>query len=102
MKQYLLCIARGRDQGWEAFCLDFDLAVQGRSFEEVASLLKTSIKAYVEAAMSEPEPVRQQLLNRSVPLRTMLMWRLRVALWALFSRKRDDGSTFGFPVSCPA
>jgi predicted RNase H-like HicB family nuclease len=104
MKRGLLCVVRGRDREWEAFCLDFDLAVQGRSFEEAMSLLREAIHSYIETAMEEPEPVRRQLLTRSVPIRTMLMWRFRVALSALFlSRKNDDGSsTFGFAVSCPA
>jgi len=36
--RYLSAFARGRDESWEAFCLDFDLAVQGNSLEEVRGL----------------------------------------------------------------
>ena len=85
----------------EAFSLDFDIAVQGRSFEEVSELLAEAIQAYVESAMEEPEPIRQALLERSAPFRTRLMWAFRVALWALLRKKRTEESTFGFPVSCP-
>ncbi len=103
MRRYLLCIAHGRDSKWEAFCLDYDLAVQGNSFEEVRGRLHHAIEAYVHAAMAEPDPVsRRELLHRAVPLRTRLLWRFRVALWALLSREREHESTFGFPVSCPA
>ena len=102
MRRYLLCVAHGRDHEWEAFSLDFDLAVQGRTFEEVENLLRQAVVAYVEQAMAEPEPIRGRLLTRRVPFRTMIMWRLRVALSALFSRQRNDDTTFGFPVSCPA
>jgi hypothetical protein len=99
----LYCVARGRGAEWEAFCLDFDLAVQGRSADEVVGRLKAAIAQYIDSAMNEPEPIRSQLLNRHVPFWTTLMWRLRVAHWALTgSRKKAEESTFGFPVPCHA
>lgn len=102
MNRTLLCVARGHNQQWEAFCLDFDLAVQGRTFEEVEALLKEAIRSYLDTAMNEAEPSRSQLLARAVPFRTSLMWSFRIALGAFLSRKRNDGSTYGFPVSCRA
>jgi predicted RNase H-like HicB family nuclease len=100
--QPLYCIARGRDDRWEAFCLDFDLAVQGRSCDEAVERLKTGIAYYVAAAEAEPEPTRSQLLNRRAPWLTRMNWKLRVALWALRNRSRSEEATFGFPVPCPA
>ena len=102
MDRNLWCVARGRNHEWEAFCLDFDLAVQGRSFEEVISLLKEAIQLYVQTAMHEAEPARSALLSRAAPFGIKLAWRLRIALWALFARKRAEESTFGFPLSCHA
>lgn len=98
----LYCVARGHDSEWEAFCLDFDLAVQGRSADEVVGRLKTAIRSYVQTAMQEPEPTRTQLLTRRVPFLTRLLWRVRVAHWALLGSKLAEESTFGFPVPCHA
>lgn len=103
MSRYMLGIAHGRDSGeWEAFSLDYDLAVQGRSFEEVSKLLKEAIDAYVTTAMEQSEPARSELLRRTVPLRVRLMWTCRIAIWTLFPKESTEESTFGFPVSCPA
>ena len=102
MSQYLYGIAHGRVGEWEAFCVDFDLAVQGRSFEEVSRLLTEAVSAYVATAMEQPEPVRSQLLRRRVPLRVRLVWGFKIALWTIFHKKRTEESTFGFPVPCPA
>jgi predicted RNase H-like HicB family nuclease len=102
MSQYIYGIAHGRNGQWEAFSLDFDLAVQGSSFEEVSDLLREAVKAYVATAMEQPEPIRSRLLRRSVPLRVKLVWGLKIALWTMFHKKRTEESTFGFPVLCPA
>ena len=103
MNQYLYGIAHGRDGEWEAFSLDFDLAVQGRSFEEVSGLLQEAIQAYVKTAMEQPEPARSNLLNRRVPLRIRIGWALRIAFWTTFRNKKNtQESTFGFPMSCRA
>jgi predicted RNase H-like HicB family nuclease len=64
MSKAVLCVASGRDSQWEAFCLDYDLAVQGQSFEEVRGLLKDAIEMYVDTAVKEPEPNRSRLLAR--------------------------------------
>lgn len=101
--QPLVCIAVEHSDGWEAFCLDFDLAVQGRSFDEVKRDLHQAIKMYVEAASAEPEPARSQLLCREAPFFTRLMWAWRLFL-ATISRRanRDTSAPIEFPVACPA
>lgn len=102
-KQPLVCIATGRNDQWEAFCLDFDLAVQGRSFEEVQRCLSRAIDMYVEAALAEPEPVRSQLLSREAPFFVRLMWAWRLFM-ATISRRahRADSAPIEFPIACPA
>jgi predicted RNase H-like HicB family nuclease len=102
MSQYIYGIAHGRNGRWEAFSLEFDLAVQGRSFEEVSDLLRDAVKAYVATAMEQPEPERSKLLQRRVPLHVRVVWAFKIALWTTFGKKSTEESTFGFPVSCPA
>ena len=101
MTQSRFCIARGRDDAWEAFCLDLDLAVQGRSFDEVRERLGQAVVSYLESASAEAEPARSQLLNRRAPFLVRLKWSWRFLLSALFGHGHDD-ATVGFPVSCPA
>ena len=63
----LLCFARGNDRGWEAICVDFDIAVQGGSFDAVRTLLDEAIASYVADAMEETSDVRARLLARRAP-----------------------------------
>jgi len=98
----LICVARGHQQDWEAFCLDFDLAVQGVSLQDVRSRLEDAIADYVQAATAEKEPARSQLLSRRAPFFVRLHWSTRFFLATLFGRNPDRDSTVGFPVSCPA
>ena len=98
MRDNLYCIASGRGDQWEAFCLDLDLAVQGRSFEEVHRFLAKAIHMYVERAMEEPEPTRSQLLNRKAPFLVRLSWGLRL-FRSVISDKTDP---IGFPIACHA
>ncbi len=94
-------IAHGREGVWEAYSLDFDLAVQGRSFEEVAEGLRKVIATYLQDAAAEPEPARSRLLSRRVPLRVRLMWAWHFFWFALRGRKSDVDSTVWLPVACP-
>jgi hypothetical protein len=77
-ERVLFCYAHGRDEEWEGLCLDFDLAVQGRSFEEVRKGLETSIADYIASAKEETDEVRDRLLARRVPRLVQLkyVWRL--------------------------
>ena len=83
MEDEVLCVARRHGEVWEAFCLNFDLAVQGRSFDEVRGLLSEAVKSYVEDASAETEPARSRLLRRGVPLHVRLLWASRF-FWRLF------------------
>jgi hypothetical protein len=98
----LFCVARVHGGAWEAFCLDLDLAVQGRSFDEVKDQLEHAVADYVESAMAEAEPARTQLLNRRAPFSVRLTWGLRFLLAALFRGRSANDATVGFPVSCRA
>ncbi len=84
----LYCYASGHEGAWEAICLDLDIAVQGRSFEEVSSLLREAIAQYLQTVSELPEDERSALLNRSVPFRT----RLSFAIEAFWSALRTQGN----------
>ena len=96
----LLCFAEGTEGNWEAACPDLDIAVQGRSYEEVYDLLNTAIQDYVQAAMQEDRATRQRLLNRWAPFLVRLSYVLGFLRAAYTSR--DDQLRHGFTVPCAA
>ncbi len=99
----LVCVARGHKGGqWEAFCLDYDLAVQGRSLNEARERIELAINAYVESAAKEAEPARSRLLARRAPFFVRLAWALRFFFATVFGRNGRGDPVVGFPVSCPA
>jgi hypothetical protein len=98
----VVCYAHGKPGDWEGVCIDFDLAVQGRSFAEVQKLLEVAVTEYVAAAMEEAPDVRDRLLSRRAPLSVSLNWTLRVLLSSLRHRRDDDDNSASFPVACAA
>ncbi len=63
----LLCFAHGHGDSWEAICLDLDIAVQGRSHDEVFKRLNEAVVSYVQDAMKEEPRVARELLQRKAP-----------------------------------
>jgi hypothetical protein len=100
MRKRLLCYAEGHGEAWEAFCLDLDLAVQGRSFEEVYGFLNAAIRDYVESAQKEDRATSDRLLNRKAPLLDRLRF-YRHYLGSIFKTYQDQ-ETHGFTIPCPA
>jgi predicted RNase H-like HicB family nuclease len=84
MRRLLHCYAEGRDDEWEAICLDLDVAVQGRSFAEVYDSLNQAIALYLESVRDLPAEERARLIHRPVPLgvRLRIFFRLVGALIA--------------------
>ena len=76
--RHLLCFARGHEGSWEALCVDYDIAVQGASFDQVKDDLEAAISDYVEAASSEDEATRIKLLARRAPWSVRLTWTARI------------------------
>lgn len=100
----LRCYAEGRPGAWEAICLDFDVAVQGPSFEAVDKDLREAIGLYLEEIADYPAKDRARLLNRKAPLLMRLKY-----LWCMIRSGNDgDNNTpkerheFTFPASAPA
>lgn len=98
----VVCFAHGKPGDWEGICIDFDLAVQGRSFAEVQRLLEEAVREYVAAAQDEKPTIRDQLLSRRAPLFVFLAWTIRVLVSSLRHRRDDDDSSASFPVVCAA
>ena len=96
----LHCYAEGRDGEWEAICLDFDIAVQGRSFEEVFSSLQVAISLYLETVADLRPEERRPLLKRSAPLSVRLKF-LAHAVRGLFSDRdgRSQRHQFTMPLA---
>jgi len=75
----LHCFAGGQDGDWEAICLDVDVAVQGRSFEEVFDGLKEAISLYLQTVADLPPEERPCFLHRPVPFLVRLKFLAQVA-----------------------
>jgi hypothetical protein len=62
------CYAEPKHDQWQAFCLDFDLAVQGDNFPEVKAKLEAQIVEYVnDALIGEDREYAHELLKRRAP-----------------------------------
>ncbi|MDO1560394.1 hypothetical protein Q0812_13245 [Brevundimonas sp. 2R-24] len=103
MQRMLWCFAHGSNRtGWEAVCVDLDIAVEARTFEAAKAALESAICSYVEDALQEAPADRARLLRRRAP------WFVRLGCWAklawhaVTNRRRDDDQRAGFDVLCPA
>jgi hypothetical protein len=90
----ILCYVEERGGAWEGFCLTFDLAVQGRSFDEVIAKLRDQAILYQDGLRDLPAPDRARLFHREMPrlLQLRLMWR---AAWGVLWHRHDGGSPEG-------
>ncbi len=97
MRRMLRCYAEGRDSEWEAICLDFDIAVQGESFEEVFHSLDDAVSLYLESVAALPASERTHLLERPAPLSVRLRFLAHV-LRSLFSDRGGDDCQHHFTM----
>ena len=70
----LHCYATEADGQWEAICLDLDIAVQGRSFQETDAALAKAIHLYLEEVAMLDDAEREALLSRRAPLWTRIVY----------------------------
>ncbi len=96
----LHCHASGHEGAWEAIWLDLDIAVQGRSFEEVSSLLREAIALYLQTVSELPEDERSAFLHRSVPFRTRLGFAIE-AFWSVFRARANGELRHQFTMAMP-
>jgi predicted RNase H-like HicB family nuclease len=64
----LKCYAEQEEGVWVAVCLDFNLAAQADSYQEVKAKLESMIAFYVREALTTDIAYADQLLNRRSPL----------------------------------
>jgi len=99
MTRTLHCYAHGDESGWEAICLDLDVAVQGDSFDDVYRGLNEAITLYVESLADLPAPDRDRLLREAAPLAVRFKF-LALALRAFFlGRTRGYHHEFTMPLA---
>ena len=72
----LTCYAWGKPGDWEALCVDYDIAAQGESFDQVRRELADAVETYLDYVSDLPETEQRAFLNRKAPL----ILRLRLAL----------------------
>jgi hypothetical protein len=112
MFKTLRCFARSDERGWEAICVDLDIAVEADTFENARTVLMEAVKAYIEAALQEEPAVCRQLLSRRSPFHVRAMWALRLTVHLLLppthqrvSQGREERPVSlqaGFDLPCPA
>lgn len=101
LRRTLLCYAHGHEGQWQGICLDLDIAVQGRSLEDVKQRLERSIQSYVESAGREDAGTRERLLRRRAPLWVRLRALTHFIVATLRHRNGDRESRAGFTLPCP-
>ena len=98
MRKIVVCYAEGVQDSWEAFCVDFDLAVQGRSFEDVYHKLDQQIGLFLEGVMALPENERVRLLNRKMPLINRIKL-FSIVSWSILSNHGNKlHHTYDVPI----
>jgi len=90
MRGTLHCYASGTDGDWEAICLDLDIAVQGRSFEEAQESLGKTIQMHLERVAELPAEEQAGLLYRPVPLTARIQFAIEAFFLALSLRDRGS------------
>jgi hypothetical protein len=102
MRRMLRCYAERSHGKWQAFCVDFDLAVQGDSFQEVYAALNVAVTDYVARVHELPEPDRTRLLNRRAPILSRIAFLAGLVRTALRSHGGDDDEKHGYTLPCAA
>jgi hypothetical protein len=97
------CVAEGCDErGWEAICLNVDIAVEGNTLADVKARLDAAVKSYIEEAVKLPDADRRRLLNRQVPFALKLEYAFKLFWHSLRSKHRDGGLQASFEIPCHA
>ena len=89
----LTCYAWGKPGDWEALCVDYDIAAQGTSLEEVRRELADAVETYLDYIADLPENEQAAFLNRKAPasLRIRLELLSRAyAVRSLLKRQTND------------
>ena len=86
----LKCYAENKGDYWQAFCLDYTLAVQAETFDEAKKKLESMIISYLHDALSgDDKAYARQLLTRSAPASYWIKYYLYVLLDKIGVIKND-------------
>jgi len=78
-----LCYAEAVGNRWAAYCLTFDLAVEGNSLSDVRSKLSDQIELYLATVRELPLADQKRLVKRRAPWRefaTFFYWFMRTLI----------------------
>ena len=98
----VMCVAKGVAGEWEALCLDFDIAVQGDSFDNVRDLLHDAIEGYVSDVSREDAETARRLLQRRAPLGVRAKWAIGQFVHQLRHGSQDRELRAAFDMPCQA
>ena len=91
--------------GWDAICLDLDIAVHADTFAKSQEALNSALETYVEDVCKEPNPKdRKRLLSRKAPFHVRFKWGLGLFLHQVQNghNRRKQSCTASFDLMCPA
>ena|SRR5271163_769186 len=101
-QEVIVCYAEGTEDSWEAYCLTFDLAVQGRCFDDVRQKLDDQIGLFLEGVESAPEAERSRLLRRRAPWWAWVRPMRAMLQAALLGRDAKERHEYSFRRRVPA
>ena len=88
MRMVLLCYAEGSGNAWEGICVNFDVAVQGNSAQDVMNKLESAVKDYLDYVHTLPADEQKRFLSRHAPWYVSLKLAVRT-LFAWLCHRRD-------------
>jgi hypothetical protein len=98
----MICIEGVKDC-WEAVCLDFDIAVQGKTLDDALASMKDAILMYLERVYELPDVERDAFLRRRAPWRVRFSFLMHAFLHGLRFRDEANGKTRAeILMPCPA
>lgn len=95
----LRCYGEKKGEIWQAFCLDLNLATQGRTEKESREKLLSQISSYLyDALEGEDKEYADQLLRRKAPLGNWLKYYYYKLLIGCDGAKKDFCRIFNEPM----
>lgn len=98
----LRCYAEGNASGWEAICVDLDIAVHGSSFYEVYESLGKAISMYIEGLEGLSEADKHRLIRRKAPFSVRFKHMLSHIVFLILPRGDRDRHDFTTSGLCPS
>ncbi|ROH88554.1 hypothetical protein ED236_00530 [Pseudomethylobacillus aquaticus] len=95
----LRCYAEPIGNQWQAFCIDFDLAAQADSLDEVKHKLEAQIFDYLkDALVGEDREFADQLLSRKAPISHFIKWHWYNFISNFRQKRQTSASAFKEPI----